>query len=253
MKYPLYLLGILLFSFNLNAQSPHDYINYMTDPTHSKEVGEGEPIKETREIDANFTEVIVGNGIQLFITPNQDENVKIVAQKNLLPLISSETDDDKLTVRLSASLETTKGIKLYVPINNISKINIKEGGYLSYSNDVIVNHLELLIQSGAEADTNINANNFSCMVMGGSVLNLEGKVSEKADIFVKGGSVLQGKKFECAECDMTVLGASKCKLKVTNTLNARVENESRLVYSGKPNTVEKTVKLNGKIRSSFLF
>jgi len=118
---------------------------------------------------------------------------------------------------------------------------------------VAINHLELLIQSGAEADTNINANNFSCLVMGGPVLNLEGKVSKKADIFVKGGSVLQGKKFECAECDMTVLGASKCKLKVTNSLNARVENESRLVYSDKPNTVKKTVKLNGKIRSSFLF
>lgn len=251
MKHLIYLLGILLLPFNLDAQ--HDYINYMTDPTHYKEVGEGQPVEDIREIAANFTEVVVGNGIQLFITSNEDKNVKIVAQKNLLPLISSEISDNSLTVKLSNSLETSKGIKIYVPMNDISKINIKEGGYMHYSNGEIVNHLELLIQSGAVADANLNVNNFSCTVMGGSVLNLEGKVSENADIFVKGGSVLKGKKFECTACNTTVLGASRCKIKVTDALSARVENQSHFVYSGKPKNVKKTTKLNGKIRNSFLF
>lgn len=251
MKYLWYSLSFL-FCFNLNAQQSVDnelnYINYMTNPNGDKVIGSGESIEHIRKMDVDFDEIIVGNGMQLFIVPNDGQDLKILAQENILPLIHSEVIDNKLIVRLSASLETTKGIKLYVPIGKLSKINVKEGGYLNFPEQIKVDKLDLLLQSGSISDCHVMAKNFSCIVMGGSELNLAGKVSELADFFVKGGSVLKGKKFESTNCDMTVLGASKCKLKVTDLLNARVENQSTFVYSGKPKIGKKTTKLNGKIK-----
>jgi len=256
MKYlSLFLICTFFFaSKNVHAQGLYErdfsYINYMTDPDDAKVIGEGTAIQEKRAINSSFDELIVGNGMQAFITSDDTKEIQVVAQENVLPLISSEVVDNKLIFRLTASMETNEGIKLYIPIGEIAKINIKEGGYL-YFNDSVVD-IDLLLQSGSTADCNIVSKNFSCTVMGGSRLNLEGDVSEAADIFVKGGSVLKGKKFECTKGNITALGASKCSLKVTEFLDARVENYSTLKYAGSPEISNKKTHTKGKIRRNWI-
>ena len=179
MKYLFCICGFLI-CFNLSGQvlkqNELDYINYMTDPTHAKVMGSGEVVDEIRAIETSIEEIIVGNGIQLFLTQGNEPNIKVVAQRNALPLISTEVKDKKLIVGLSASLETSKGIKLYVSLGSIASINIKQGSYLNIPNELNFNKLDLLVQSGALADCHVLADNFFCTVMGGSVLNLTGKV-----------------------------------------------------------------------------
>ena len=252
-----YLSLIILFGClpcsNTFAQQPDldelNHINYITDPSKPKVIGSGDVVEETRKIDMSFGELTVGNGMQLYIIPDSSNNILIAAQAAILSLVSSEVTDSSLTIRLTASLETYKGIKLYVPIGRLSKITIKEGGYLHFPSTIsAVDKLNLLLQSGALADCNINSGDFSCTVMGGATLNLDGNAKKTAQIAVKGGSVLNGKKFKCTRCNVTVLGASKCTLSVQEVLNARVENESSLVYFGNPKIESKTTKLNGKIR-----
>lgn len=250
------LIFILLTSITLNAQFSQDrnfdYIKYMIDPAGDSVLGTGDPIAEARTIEFSYDEIIVGNGIQVFVQEGTNTNIKIAAQENILPLVLSENLDNKLVVRLSASLETDKGIKLYLPIGSLHKINVKEGAYLHIPKAVSATNLKLLIQSGSIADCYLNLEQFSCTVMGGSELHIEGKVTGKADIFVKGGSILKGKLFESAYADVIVLGASKCSLKVNDLLDARVENESKLVYHGNPKIGIKSTKLNGKIKRRFI-
>ena len=136
-----------------------------------------------------------------------------------------------------------------MPIGRLSRITIKEGGYLNFPSIIAaVDKLDLLLQSGAVADCNINSGDFGCTVMGGATLNLDDTANKTAQIAVKGGSVLNGKKFNCTRCNVTVLGASKCTLSVKEVLSARVENESSLFYAGNPKIESKSTKLNGKIR-----
>jgi|GEM_PF-1397961 len=253
----IFLLQALFFYPCLFAQntghSELDYINYMTEPNAPKVVGSGKPVTERREIAASFDAVTVGNGMQLFIVPGEAKTIEVVAQAALLPLIRSEVADNKLTVCLTASLETSKGIKLYVPIGSLSKIEVKEGSYLFLPEQIKMDSLKMLLQSGATADCAVFSKTFSCKVMGGSTLKLSGKVPGSATIAVLGGSELKGKNFECSDCAVTVLGASKCRLTAQRTLNARVENESKLHYNGHPKKVQKATKLNGKIRRRVWF
>lgn len=226
-----------------------NHINYITDPSKPKTIGSGDPAEVLREADMSFEELVVGNGMQLYITSDNTPGILIAAQEALLPLISSEVSDKRLTLRLTASLETFRGIKVYVPIGKLAKITVKEGAYLHFPSIISkLNNIEILLQSGAFGDCDLNTEQLNCTVMGGATLNLSGSVHKHADITVLGGSVLNGKSFKCSSCNVTVLGASKCKLKVTELLNARVENESSFVYIGNPHVETSTTKLNGKIK-----
>ncbi|HMQ50360.1 MAG TPA: DUF2807 domain-containing protein [Saprospiraceae bacterium] len=249
MKY-LTLIAAFLISASLWAQKEQEdrhYINYMTDPRDPKVMGSGEVIEEIRPIEAAFVEAIAGNGMMLYIVPGEAKEIKVVAQENILPLVSAEVSDGQLILRLTASLETSKGIRIEVPAGMLKKINIKEGGYLNLPTEASFDSLELLIQSGAFAECQVKLENFTCTVMGGATLMLSGESTRKAQLFVKGGSQLKGKKFSCNEGKITVLGASRCEVEVTHVLTARVENESRLLYYGAPESVETSTSLNGKI------
>jgi Holliday junction resolvasome RuvABC ATP-dependent DNA helicase subunit len=82
--------------------------------------------------------------------------------------------------------------------------------------------------------------------MGGGIVRLSGTV-EKGAIKVKGGSELTAPKLKIQAADITVLGASTSVLSVEKSLQARVENESKLDYFGSPGQVASDTKLNGKI------
>lgn len=245
----LFKFGAFLIAFNVNAQNRDaNFINYMTSPKDPKVIGKGDAVEELRTFDAVIETVIVGNGIQLAISLGEDEGLKVVAQNNILPLVKSEVKEGVLVIRLTASLETRKGIKVYLSKSQLSTIMIQQGGILSNEETLDFDNLTLLLQSGAFANCKINVDSFNCTVMGGSTLNLKGSSQKFSTLLVQGGSNLNGEYFECSDCKTIVLGASKCKLRVSNSIDARVENESLLTYTGTPTSIKKSTSLNGQIQ-----
>jgi hypothetical protein len=240
-----------LFIFNLNAQNmPRPvndpaHINYITSTTAQKVIGSGEAVTKPINLDKPFDEIVVGNGISVAISPAY-KNLQITAENNLLPLVDVQILEGQLVVKLSASLETFKGIKIQVPAANISKITAKEGANIEFVNDEHTKSASILLQSGAAAACNIQLENFSTTVMGGASLSIQGN-AQHSKIVVKGGSVMEGNNLKNGDVDITLLGSSLCSLNVNSHLDARVENESILNYSGNPVLGKQQTALNGKI------
>ena len=249
MKSNFFAAALILASINVYAQSVNDhaYINYMTDPTHYKEKGKGELVAEARALPPGLQELVVGNGIQLNFTAAPATFFEVRAQANLLPLVQTELSGAKLIIKLSASLETDKGILVNIPIGGIHTITAKEGAYLQLSPDLNLKTLHLMMESGSEGVCEGQLENLDCVVMGGSNLKLAGAAGQTA-LVVKGGSTLSGVSFNTQNGDITVLGASECAIGVKGTLSARVENESTLLYYGTPRILNQETKLNGKIK-----
>lgn len=250
MKFLFTVLVVLFSGLSLMAQlerEPSKNINYSLSSQDEIVVGEGEPIIEKRTINYRFNELIVGNGIQAYISSDATNEIQVVAQKDILPLISTEIVANKLVVSISGALQTTKGIKVYVPMGELAEITMKEGSYLYLEDEKIAN-LTLNLQSGSIANCDIIAQHFDCTVMGGSSLSIEGQVIGDADILVKGGSILKGSNLVCNTTNVTVLGASKCDLNVEKSLSMQVENYSTFKYKGNPVILKKTTTGKSKIK-----
>ena len=238
---------LFMLSTNLHAQKIYKgVIDYMTDPRDKKEIGKGDVVTEVRALKGEINEVVVGNGMQLILTNDTGSSFNIVAQENLLPLVTSIISENKLTFKLSASLLTTSGINIYVPLGAINKVLIKEGAYFEADSSLTMSNFNLTLESGSVGYCGLNLGQFTCLVNSGSNLTLEG-IAGNSDIFVKGGSIMDGLNFASQDCKVRVLGASECSLKVENALVASVENESNLYYTGHPKKVRKSTDLNGQI------
>lgn len=245
-KISLFILLAFLIAKSHSIMGQENYVNYMTSLDAPKIIGEGELVEDIRKLESSYFEVVIGNGIQAEITPN-NQNIKIIAQANIIPEVSTTIKNNKLIIKFSKSLETYKDVKVLIPAKSITKVTAKEGTKLKIVTHNNINEFTLFLQSGAVANCNINVEKFISTTMGGATLNIEGKVSNFSDLFVKGGSYFNGDDFEAKMCDITVLGSSHCKLKVKSLLKARVENESVLLYSGNPEIAKSHTALNGKI------
>lgn len=223
------------------------HIHYMTSPTDPKVIGSGELVTKPINLNEPFGEVVVGNGISVAIAPAY-QNLQITAENNILPLVDVHILEGQLVIKLSASLETFKGIKILIPASNINKITAKEGANLEYANDERTKSASIFLQSGASANCNVQLENFSTTVMGGASMSIQGN-AQHSQIVVKGGSLMEGKNLKNEDVDVTLLGSSLCSLNVNSHLDACVKNESILNYSGKPVLGKQQTELNGKIVS----
>lgn len=224
-------------------------IRYMTEPRDPMETGRGAVVQEPRDVPTDsIYEVVVGNGIQLHLVSDSAAGVVLAAQPNILPLVATTLNGHRLTVRLTAGLETPIGIVVNMPLGALNKIHLKEGAHLSADMRLQKAQLELFFESGSEGACALQTNQLRCTVMGGSQVQLSG-MAAAARFAVKGGSILKASKLETISADITVLGASECTAAVEKALKARVENESRLTYFGMPPTLETHTDLNGKIRA----
>lgn len=247
MKKMIFLIGIGLgMALGSHAQKPENHLRYTVDPGLPLEVGKGAVLAEPRPLEGELTEIVVGNGIQLYLTREPASGLIVEAQPNILPLVQTLQSGNQLIVRLSAGLETSEGVKIKIALGHLQKIHLKEGAYFEADSTLVMDELVLFFESGSQGKCDLNVQRFSGTVMGGSFVRLNGAVAN-GTIKVVGGSELAAEKLQLQAVGITVLGASSCVLSVEKSLQARVENESRLSYYGNPEQVATDTKLNGKI------
>lgn len=206
-------VGVLEANIRSFSYSP---IKYVLDPNLDNHVrGEGELFSHTRLISQKFNSLEVANGIQLeLISSNRDE-VNVIAEKNIIPLVKTRFKDNELKIGLSDALETYKGIKVevYTSVNSAFKLLTKSGS----KSDIKFNQLE----------------NLKLTVMGGSEVELTGDI-KLADIFVKEGSELDARECKVEELIITCLSASKSKVYAISNLTAIADNWAEISYRGNP-------------------
>ncbi len=222
---------LLLAQCSSNARMTNkEVLEYKTSPIAKIEIGKGELIEELRTLDANFQEIVVGNGIYLHLMPEADY-VQVKAQANILSLVETKVQNGKLNVRLTGSLKTKEGIHLYMGLQGASKLTIKEGARLDMDGSIKTEKLELSILSGSYGKIQVENEYLNAKVMSGSVLIVEGE-TKQADIFVNSGSVFSGKQYEVGIADVEINDASVGELMATESIAMKAEGAAILQYSG---------------------
>ncbi len=201
-------------------------IKYILDPSRTDHVkGIGKLLSQKRVLSSSYNSIVVENGIQLHINTSHEDFVKVIAEKNIIPMVETKIKAGVLYIQLSNPLETSKGVKVE----------------LHTSNDQV---MELLSKSGSYTNFDTkNLQRLNLTVMGGSEVELSGKVAH-ADIFVKGGSILQAQNCQIENLNILAKSASEAKVNVSNKLNATADNWGKILYKGNPK--EKTIDLLGE-------
>ena len=166
MKKMTFLIGIGLgIALGGNAQQPENHLRYTVDPQLPLEIGTGAVLAEPRPQGDELTEIVVGNGIQLYLIREPLSGLVVEAQPNILPLVQTLQSGNQLTVKLSTGLETFEGIKIKIALGQLQKIHLKEGAYFEADSTLAMDELALFFESGSQGKCDLNVQHFSCTII----------------------------------------------------------------------------------------
>jgi hypothetical protein len=188
--------------------------------------GSGVAKTETRDV-AEFTKVESTGSPDVTITIGDKQSLSIEADDNILPVLTTEVKEGKLTIGSSEGYSPRTDIKITITVRAL------DGAAVSGSGEIAV--------------TGLKATAFEAAVTGSGEIKLEGEADSLAAT-VTGSGDLDATKLTVADATVRVTGSGDAKVNATKSLIANVTGSGDVRYSGNPGDVTEQVQGSGSVR-----
>ena len=192
---------------------------------------------EVRNVN-NFNGIKVSTGIDLYITMGTTEEVKIVADDDIIENLITEVDNGTLNIYMKQKNwfnwnMGNRTMKAYVTVKELSKIDASSGSDVKSENTLKGEDLKVRASSGSDVEIDIYYKNFSLNTSSGSDAKISGKTKNfEAD--ASSGSDINAKDLESAICKVSVSSGSDADVNVTDELHAHASSGADVRYYGNP-------------------
>jgi hypothetical protein len=209
---PVLLMSILMLSVVLGACS------------FLGERGSGTMAIEARDV-SGFAEIELNGSGTVLVSVTGTESLKVEAEDNILPLLTSEVRDGRLVLGAKESISPTRDIVYTVTVINLEAVAVSGSGSV-VAVDVVTN--------GFEVDIN-----------GSGIVTPEG-ASEHLDLSISGSGEFEGEGFVSATGTVSVSGSGDAVVDVTDDLTVDVSGSGTVRYIGDP-AVSTSISGSGEI------
>jgi hypothetical protein len=232
MKFLVTIMAVLL-SIGLLAGCTLGMLNVTT--------GSGNVISEDREVN-NFDGVDLAGSGDLIITQGDEEALVIEAEDNILPLIESEVRNGTLRLGMkptSGIVNTRRGIKYYLTVQNLSEIMLSGSGSISAeqldSGNLAVN----VSGSGEVAIDELTADEVSMQISGSGNIDVAGSVDQQR-LVVSGSGNYRAGDLASQIADIRVSGSGEATVWASESLNIEISGSGDVEYYGNPQVNQQT-------------
>lgn len=192
---------------------------------------------ENRKVQ-NFDAIKVSTGIDLYLTMGNSEEVKIVADDDIIDNLITEVKDGTLRIYMKKSNWFNWGNfnqtrKAYVTVKELEKIDASSGSDVKTENTLKGESLEIKASSGSDIDMDIVYKNVRLSASSGSDAKLSGK-AKNFEAEASSGSDIVAKNFETQYCKVRASSGSDITVNVTDEIVARASSGADIRYYGNP-------------------
>ncbi|WP_346862611.1 head GIN domain-containing protein [uncultured Draconibacterium sp.] len=199
----------------------------------------------------NFNAIKVSTGIDLYLTMGTSEEVKIVADDDIIEDLKTEVKDGTLHIYVKQNnwfnWGGNKTRKAYVTVTELVALHASSGSDVRSENTIKGTSLEVKASSGSDVVLDVFYKNLSVDTSSGSdakitgrVKTLEAESSSGSDIKAEGLEAQIGKLKASSGSDITVT--------VTDELYARASSGSDIKYYGNPQIRDTDESSGGDVR-----
>lgn len=184
----------------------------------------------------NFNSVKVSAGIELFLTMSDVEEVKVVADDEIIGKLVTEVKNGKLEVYMKGNSWFswgTKSKKVYVKVKELKEIDASSGSEVKSENVLKGDFLKVESSSGSEVNIELVVKEVELRASSGSEIKVSGKSKNlKADS--SSGSEINARDLESMVCNASASSGSDINIQVSDELNANASSGSDIDYYGNP-------------------
>jgi len=234
MKKILFTLSIIAcFSSTINAQKTIK--------------GNGNLGSETRKT-ANYDVINLLGSTTIEIIDGIEGDLTLTGDSNLLEYIETTVHNNELTVKLKSNhnYNTKKGLKVSVPVQDISKIQLTGSGEIKGKKVLTDTNLEIYLKGSGDILLHVNNKSVVANLIGSGDLEVNG-TTKNLQANVKGSGDISTKELKAEVGNLHINGSGDIKAHITKQVNASVTGSGDIEVYGKPNTVIKNVSGSGSI------
>lgn len=205
---------------------------------------------ETRNV-KGFNAIKVSTGIDLYLTMDDKEAVKLVADDEIIDKIRTEVKDGTLHIYIKNSWFNWNGNnktrKAYVSVKELSKLHASSGSDVKTENTLKGETLEVKASSGSDMELDVHYKNLTLDTSSGSDARLSGKVKTfMAE--ASSGSDIKAKGLNTQICKLRASSGSDIAITVSDELYARASSGGDITYSGNPQVRDTDESSGGDVR-----
>jgi hypothetical protein len=226
--------------------------------------GSGKAATQVRNVDS-FEELEVDISADTTITKGDKAVCEITADDNIIPLILTKIEGNRLIITSDKNYLTRTSIKIKLQTPKISFVILNGSGDIAVKN-VSKEKLEALIKGSGNITGIGEANTLTVEISGSGDVNLTGLKTTTADISIAGTGNFTGTgeaknlkidisgsgharlaALKAKAADIRITGSGNAAINVTDSLTAKIMGSGDIIYSGSPKTVNSSVQGSGNI------
>jgi len=192
---------------------------------------------ETRNL-KDFNSIKVSTGIDLYLRMGETEEVKVVADDEIIDKIITEVNDETLNIYMKQNngwnnWGTTKPRKVYVSVKELVELTASSGSDVNSESTLNGENLKVKASSGSDVNLDIHYKNFTLNTSSGSDAKISGK-TKNFEAEASSGSDIKAQDLESVICKINVSSGSDAIVNVTEELYAKASSGGDVRYYGNP-------------------
>lgn len=177
--------------------------------------GSGNTVNEERTIDY-VSEVDINGNFKIEITCGKTNSLKIEAEDNIIPLVETKVDDEKITIRTKEKITNLREIRILLTIHSLTELDT-DGKSTIIIKGVNSDELDLTMDGEGEID-------------------IEGKVDDLS-ISMDGEGKILAKNLQSKNAYVSPYGEGNVEVYARKALKAKVKGEGVVDYWGDPEDI----------------
>jgi len=207
--------------------------------------GNGNVTEEVRQV-AEFDQIHVSRGMNVYVTQGSPAKVVVIADNNLHELIETKVEGGILKVFINENIRWAKEKKVMVTVEKLSAVQTSSGSNVWSTNQIMSENLELKASSGANLTVDVNTKYLKADCSSGANLKLSG-LAKEADLEASSGANLKGPDLKAENCKMRVSSGANVSSTVSGRLEAHASSGGNVVYYGEPTETDVNTSSGGNI------
>ena len=206
--------------------------------------GNGVIAEDKREVTEEFTVVTASEGIDVFVTQEDEFKITVEADENVIDLIGTDIRDGRLKIHAIENIgRATK--KVFVSLPEITALKSSSGADLTSSNVIEANKITLDASSGSDLHVELMADEVDASTSSGADIRISGEANYLiAD--ASSGSDIKARSFLVKKCTADASSGADISVNVSESLTANASSGADISYSGDA-TVQKRKSVSGSV------
>jgi hypothetical protein len=185
----------------------------------------------------DFKQLDIAGAYKIMLKQDSSLTVSVTADDNILELIKTEVEGDKLKISTNKKNICTSGdITVTIGIRHLEAIKASGAVTVTSKGKVITKNIDLDLSGATNINLDLNAADVHTEGSGVTEITLRGQASSHF-INLSGGGRIHAFDFTVGNYDLSLSGASECDINVLHELTVNSSGASSINYKGNPSTV----------------